>query len=46
MGEASQSSSTHTLIVGDFNYPNVDWNTWKTEGDSTDGEYYKIVVKR
>ena len=43
MREASQSTSTHALIVEDFNYPDVDWNTWKTEGDSTDGEDYNIV---
>jgi len=43
MQEVSKRSSTYALIVGDFNYPNVDWNTQKTEGDSTDGEDYKIV---
>ena len=31
------------MILGGFNSPNVDWNTWKTEGDSTDGEDYKII---
>ena len=43
MRKASQTSSTYELIVGDFKSPNIDWNTWKTEGDSTDGEDYKIV---
>ena len=31
------------LTGRDLNHPNVDWNTWKTEEDSTDREDYKIV---
>jgi len=43
MQEANKSNSTHALILGDFNYQNVDWNTLKTEGESSAREDYKIV---
>ena len=25
-----ESDYTHTVIAGDFNYPEIDWNTWTT----------------
>ena len=28
--ESTEKSFTHVLIMGDFNYPNIDWKTWNT----------------
>jgi hypothetical protein len=29
--------------MGDFNYPDIDWDTWDSKGDSTDSIEYKFV---
>ena len=29
--------------MGDFNYPDIDWDTWNSKGDSTDSVEYKFV---
>ena len=29
--------------MGDFNMPNIDWEHWHSEGDSTDTMEYKFI---
>ena len=29
--------------MGDFNYPDIDWDTWNSKGDTTDSIEYKFV---
>jgi len=41
--EVCQIKCTHLLITGDFNYPNIDWNSWSTKGESTDSEEYMFI---
>ena len=31
--EAADKGSTHMIILGDFNYPEIDWCRWTTPGD-------------
>ena len=33
--EASRKNPTHLMIVGDFNYPGIDWNRSTTTGEDT-----------
>jgi hypothetical protein len=34
---------SHILIMGDFNYPDIDWENWNTKGDNTNSHEYKFV---
>ena len=38
--EASNKGFTHILIIGDFNYPEIDWENYNSRGDKTE---YKFV---
>jgi hypothetical protein len=29
--------------MGDFNYPDIDWENWNTKGDNTNSHEYKFV---
>ena len=41
---ANQDNPTHLMIVGDFNYPGIDWNSSTTAGeDSTKNEEYQFL---
>lgn len=41
--EASNKGFTHILIMGDFNYPDIDWVNYNSRGDKTDSPEYKFV---
>ncbi len=33
---------SHILIMGDFNYPNIDWNSWTCGGDRVSEALSKV----
>ena len=41
--EASNKHFSHILIMGDFNYPNIDWENCNSNGDSTESIEYKFI---
>jgi hypothetical protein len=43
ISEATNKGYSHILIIGDFNYPDIDWENWNTKGDSTNNHEYKCV---
>lgn len=40
--EANSGNETHVLVVGDFNYPKINWQSWTTDG-GLETEEYKFV---
>ena len=40
--EASKSGYKKILIMGDFNYPNIDWGSWSARGETE----YKFLDKK
>ena len=43
ISEATSKGHTHLLLMGDFNYPGIDWDKWITSGDRTDSKEYKFL---
>ncbi len=43
ISEATNKGFSHILIMGDFNYPTIDWNAWSTRGESTTSEEYLLI---
>ena len=43
LSEAFNNNYSHILIMGGFNMPNIDWENWHSEGDSTDTMEYKFI---
>ena len=43
ISEATNKGYSHILIMGDFNYPDIDWENWNTKGDNTNSHEYKFV---
>jgi len=41
--EAAERDITHTLIVGDFNYPRIDWLRWTTPGEDVTTDEYRFI---
>lgn len=41
--ETSNKGFTHILIMGDFNYPDIDWENYNSRRDKTDSPEYKFV---
>ena len=41
--EAYNMNKSHILIVGDFNYPRIDWESWYTPGDDTSSDEYIFI---
>jgi hypothetical protein len=41
--EASNKGFTHLTLMGDFNLPDIDWNSWSVPGASTENYDYKFV---
>ena len=33
INEASNAGYSHILLMGDFNLPDIDWDTWSCKGD-------------
>ena len=40
--EINKMKQSHKLILGDFNYKEIDWNTWSTSKSETSDEQYFI----
>jgi hypothetical protein len=43
ISEATSKGYSHILIMGDFNYPDIDWENWNTKGNNTNSHEYKFV---
>ncbi|VDH94238.1 Hypothetical predicted protein [Mytilus galloprovincialis] len=46
MSEATDMGYSHILIMGDFNYPEINWETWNTKGDrpnSTENKFLEAL---
>ena len=43
ISEATNKGYSHILIMGDFNYPDIDWENWNTKGNNTNSHEYKFV---
>jgi hypothetical protein len=43
---AAEQNYRHTIIVGDFNYPKIDWDTWSTTGNESSDEHKFIECLR
>ncbi|XP_069114365.1 uncharacterized protein [Argopecten irradians] len=41
--EVSSMKFSHYLLMGDFNYPAIDWINWNTKGDNTNSREYKFI---
>ena len=41
--EASNKQFSHILIMGDFNYPNIDWENCNSNRDSTESIEYTFI---
>jgi hypothetical protein len=39
----SNKHFSHIFIMGDFNYPNIDWENCNSNGDSTESIEYKFI---
>lgn len=42
-GEATTLGYSHLMVMGDFNYPDINWETYNSKGDSTETKEYKFV---
>ncbi|KAG1701354.1 Ribosome biogenesis protein bop1-B [Nymphon striatum] len=43
INEMSNKGHTHLLLMGDFNFPGINWDTWNTRSDSLDSLEYKFI---
>jgi endonuclease/exonuclease/phosphatase family metal-dependent hydrolase len=43
ISEATSKGYSHILIMGDFNYPDIDWENWNTKGYNTNSHEYNFV---
>ena len=41
--EAASKTYLHILLMGDFNYPNIDWNNWTTKSENTESQEFKFI---
>ena len=41
--EAASKTYSHILLMGDFNYPNIDWNNWTTKSENTESQQFKFI---
>ena len=41
--EACELGHSHILFMGDFNLPDIDWDTWSCKGESTESQEYKFI---
>ena len=42
---ATQSCKSHLLIMGDFNYPNIDWSTWSTNNSDVSSNIFLSTLQ-
>ncbi len=43
ISEAAAKGFSHLLIMGDFNYPAINWSAWSTRGDNTESDEYLFI---
>ena len=43
ISEATNKGYSHILIMGDFNYLDIDWENWNTKGDNTNSHEYTFI---
>ncbi|XP_069103752.1 uncharacterized protein [Argopecten irradians] len=43
INEATSKNYSKMIIMGDFNYPDINWETWNSKGDSTESHEYKLI---
>ena len=41
--EAVSKKYSHVLLMGDFNYPDIDWTNWTTKSESTESQEFKFI---
>ncbi|CAG2205678.1 unnamed protein product [Mytilus edulis] len=41
--EACNKGYSHILIMGDYNYPEINWDSWNSPGDSTESNEYRFL---
>ncbi|XP_063427535.1 uncharacterized protein LOC134711037 [Mytilus trossulus] len=41
--EACKKGYSHILIMGDYNYPEINWDSWNSPGDSTESNEYRFL---
>ena len=39
----NKAEYSHILVMGDFNYPGIEWDTWNVKGDSTTSQEYRFM---
>ena len=40
--EAVSKTYSHILLMGDFNYPDINWNNWTTKSENTESQEFKF----
>ena len=41
--EAVSKTYSHVLLMGDFNYPDIDWSNWTTKSDNPESQEFKFI---
>ena len=41
--EAVSKTYSHVLLMGDFNYPDIDWFNWTTKSDKPESQEFKFI---
>ncbi|CAC5401807.1 unnamed protein product [Mytilus coruscus] len=41
--EACSKGYSHILIMGDYNFPEINWDSWNSPGESTESNEYKFL---
>ena len=41
--EASNEDKSNLILVGDFNFPNINWETWVTKTENTESQDYLFL---
>lgn len=43
INEATGRTFSHSLMMGDFNLPNTDWESWNNKNDNIETKDYKFI---
>jgi hypothetical protein len=43
INEATGRKFSQVLMMGDFNFPNGDWESWNNKSDNTETQDYKFI---
>ena len=41
--EATSKSYSHILMMGDFNYPDINWKNWMTKSENTENQDFRFI---